>query len=322
MAEKRIIAVVGATGAQGGGLVRAILSDPSGGFIARALTRDVNSEKGMELAKLGAEVFSVDVDDEESLKKAFESAYGAYCVTFFWEHFSPEKEISQATNMAKAAKHAGIEHVIWSTLEDTRKWVPLSDSRMPTLMGKYKVPHFDAKGEANQVFTDLGVPTTFLLTSFYWENFIHFGMGPKKGADGKLAITLPMGDKKLPGIAAEDIGKCAYGIYKKGGELIGKTIGIAGEHLTGAQKAAAFTKVLGQEVRYNRVSPEAYRGLGFPGAEDMGNMFQFKGDFEQYYCGVRNPDVARSLNPALQTFETWLAQNKSRIPLEQSAASA
>jgi uncharacterized protein YbjT (DUF2867 family) len=78
---------------------------------------------------------------------------------------------------------------------------------MPTLMGKYKVPHFDAKGEANQVFTDLSVPTTFLLTSFYWENLIYFGMGPKKGSDGKLAITFPMGDKKLPGIAAEDIGK-------------------------------------------------------------------------------------------------------------------
>ena len=322
MAEKKTIAVVGATGAQGGGLVRAILSDPSGGFTARALTRDVNSDKATELAKLGAEVFAVDVDDVESLKKAFEDAYGAYCVTFFWDHFSPEKELAQATNMAKAAKHAGIEHVIWSTLEDTRKWVPLSDSRMPTLMGKYKVPHFDAKGEANQVFTDLGVPTTFLLTSFYWENFTHFGMGPKKGADGKLATTFPMGDKKLPGIAAEDIGKCAYGIFKKGRELIGKTVGIAGEHLTGAQMAATFTKVLGQEVRYNSVSPEAYRGFGFPGADDLGNMFQFKRDFEQYFCGVRNSDVARGLNPALQTFEMWLAQNKSRIPLEQSAASA
>ena len=101
--------------------------------------------------------------------------------------------------MAQAAKDAGVKHVIWSTLEDTRKWVPLTDSRMPTLQGKYKVPHFDAKGEANAVFTELGVPTTFLNTSFYWDNLIHFGMGPKKGADGKLAFTLPMGDKKLPG---------------------------------------------------------------------------------------------------------------------------
>ncbi|MFQ5848683.1 MAG: NmrA/HSCARG family protein [Candidatus Methylomirabilales bacterium] len=315
MAEKKIIAVVGATGAQGGGLVRAVVSDGSSGFTARALTRDVNAEKARALAKLGAEVVAADVDDVESLKKVFTGAYGAFCVTFFWEHFSPEKEFAQAKAMAEAAKHAGLKHVIWSTLEDTRKWVPLSDDRMPTLMGKYKVPHLDAKGEADQVFTELGAPTTFLLTSFYWENMIYFGMGPKKGQDGKLGITFPMGDKKLPGIAAEDIGKCALGIFKKGREFIGKTVGVAGEHLTGAQMAAALTTALGQEVRYNAVPPEVYRGYGFPGAEDLGNMFQFKRDFNQDFCGARNPDVARALNPALQTFDEWLAQNKSRIPL-------
>jgi uncharacterized protein YbjT (DUF2867 family) len=316
MADKKVIAVVGATGSQGGGLVRAILSDPSGGFAARALTRDVHSGKAKELAKLGAEVVQADVDDEESLRRAFAGAYGAYCVTFFWAHFSPEKEIAEAAAMARAARRAGVEHVIWSTLEDTRRWVPAGDSRMPTLMGKYKVPHFDAKGEANYLFTGLGVPATFLLTSFYWDNLIGFGMGPRKGPDGRLAITLPMGDKKLPGIVAEDIGRCAYGIFKKGREFIGKTVGVAGEHLTGAQMAAALTRALGQEVRYNDVPPEVYRGFGFPGAEDLGNMFQFKRDFEEYFCGARNLDVARALNPSLQTFDGWLAQNKSRIPLE------
>jgi uncharacterized protein YbjT (DUF2867 family) len=316
MAEKKIIAVVGATGAQGGGLVRAIQSDPGGGFTARALTRDVKSDKAKELAKLGAEVVGADVDDEASLTRAFEGAYGAFCVTPFWAHMSPEKEFAEATSMARAAKHAGLKHVIWSTLENTRRWVPLSDNRMPTLMGKYKVPHFDAKGEADQVFTELGVPTTCLLTSFYWENLIYFGMNPKKGPDGVLAITMPMDDKKLPGIAAEDIGKCAYAIFNKGREFIGKTVGIAGEHLTGAQMAAALGKALGREVRYNAVSPELYRGFGFPGAEDIGNMFQFKRDFQEVFCGARNPEVARSLNPDLQTFDVWLAQNKSRIPLE------
>ena len=316
MTEKKIIAIVGATGAQGGGLVRAILNDQSSAFAARAITRDANSDKAKELATLGAEVVEADVNDLESLKKAFHGAYGVYCVTFFWEHFSPEKEVAQAKNMAEAAKHVDLEHVIWSTLEDTRKWVPLSDGRMPTLMGNYKVPHLDAKGEANQLFTDLGVPTTFLLTSFYWDNLISFGMGPKRGPDGKLAITLPMNDKKLPGIASEDIGRCAYGIFKKGREYIGKTVGIAGGHLTGEEMAAALSKALGQEVRYNDVPPEVYRSFDFPGAEDLGNMFQFKRDFEQYYCGARNLNEARALNPSLQTFDQWLAQNKDRIPLE------
>jgi uncharacterized protein YbjT (DUF2867 family) len=322
MSNKKVIAVVGATGAQGGGLVRAILKDKDGGFAARVLTRDVNSPKAKELSKMGAEVVAADVDDVESLKKAFAGAYGAYCVTFFWAHFSPEKEQAEAKAMAEAAKTAGLQHVIWSTLEDTRNWVPLSDNRMPTLMGKYKVPHLDAKGESDHFFTDAGVPTTFLLTSFYWDNFIYFGMGPKAGPDGRLAITMPMGDKKLPGIAADDIGKCAYGIFKKGKELIGQTVGIAGEQLTGAQMAAVFSEVLGKEVVYNSVSPEAYRSFGFPGAEDLGNMFQFKRDFEEYFCGKRDPEFARGLNPALLDFKTWLVQNKNAIPIEDTVQTA
>ena len=316
MSDKKIIAVTGATGAQGGGLVRAILADPNGGFAVRAIARDVNSEKAKELAKLGAEVVAGDIDDAASLRKAFAGAHGAYCVTFFWAHFSPEKEIAEARNMAEAAKAAGVKHVIWSTLEDTRQWIPLSDNRMPTLQGKYKVPHFDGKGEANRIFTDLGVPTTMLATSFYWDNFIYFGAGPKKGPDGVLALTLPMGDKKLPGIAAEDIGKCAYGIFKKGAEYVGKTVGIAGEHLTGAEMAAALTKALGREVRYNDVPPEVYRGFGFPGADDMGNMFQFKRDFNEAFCAPRRLDVSRALNPSLMTLDQWLAKYKNLIPLE------
>lgn len=316
MAEPKVIAVVGATGAQGGGLVRAILADRSVQFSARAITRNVDSDKAKELARLGADVVAADVDDVESLKRAFEGAYGAFCVTFFWNHLSPERELAQATAMARAAKAAGVSHVIWSTLEDTRKRVPLSDDRMPTLMGKYKVPHFDAKGEADHIFTDLGVPTTFLLTSFYWDNLIYFGSGPKRGADGVLDFTLPMGDRKLPGIAAEDIGKSAYAIFKKGREYVGKTVGIAGDHLTGKQMAAALGKALGQEVRHNDVSPEVYRSFGFPGADDLGNMFQFKRDFESAYCGARPLAAARSLNPDMQTFDRWLESNKNLIPLD------
>jgi len=316
MNTKKTIAVVGATGAQGGGLVRAILNDPAHEFNVRAITRDVSSDKAKELAKLGAEVVAANVNDVESLKKAFHGAYGAYCVTFFWDHFSPEKEIADARAMAEASKQAGIQHVIWSTLDDTRKWIPLSDNRMPTLMGKYKVPHFDAKGESNHFFTDLGLPVTMFNTVFYWDNFIYFGLGPKKGPDGKLAITMPMGDKKLPGIAAADIGKCALGIFKAGQKYIGKTVGIAGEHLTGKQMAESFSRVLGQAVVYNAIEPEVYRSFGFPGAEDMGNMFQFKRDFEKEYCKSRDIELSRSLNPSLLSFNQWLDQHKNLISVE------
>ena len=315
MADKKIIAVTGATGAQGGGVVRAILADPAGGFTARAITRKVDSDKAKALAALGVEVVAGDIDDQASITRAFRGAHGAFCVTNYWEHFSPEREHTQASHLAAAAKAAGVKHVVWSTLEDTRKWIPLSDNRMPTLMGNFKVPHFDAKGESDELFRAQSVPTTFLLTSFYYENLIYFGAGPKPGPDGKLAITMPMDNAKLPLIAVEDIGKCAYAIIKRGREFIGKSVTIAGDRLSGAEMAAALTTALGKPVVYNNVPPEVYRSFGFPGADDLGNMFQFKRDFNDYFAGARDPAVARQLNPGLQSFATWLTQNKDRIPL-------
>jgi uncharacterized protein YbjT (DUF2867 family) len=313
---KKIIAVFGATGAQGGGLARAILNDKNSEFAVRAITRDTNSDKAKALAAIGAEVVAADIDDPKSMQKALEDAYGAYFVTFFWAHFSAEKETAEAKNMAEAAKLAGLKHVIWSTLEDVRNYVPLSDDRMPTLQGKYKVPHFDGKGEADHFFTDAGVPTTFLLASFYWENLVYFGAGPKRGQDGVLAITFPMGDKKLSGIAAEDIGKCAYAIFKKGPSLAGKRIGIAGDEPTCKQMAESLTKVLGEEVRYNEVSPDVYRSFGFPGADDLGNMFQFYRDFENVCTKTRDVKYSTELNPELQDFDTWLKDNAKKIPLD------
>lgn len=316
MNTEKTIVVLGSTGAQGGGLVRAMLNDPDHEFAVRAITTDKSSDKAKELIKLGAEVVEANLDNPDSINNAFQGAYGAYCVTFFWNHFSPEKEKEHARTMAEAARNAGVKHVIWSTLEDTRKWIPLNDNRMPTLKEKYKVPHFDAKGESNHFFTDIGLPVTLLNTSFYWDNFIYFGLGPKKGPDGKLVITLPMGDKKLPGIAASDIGKCAMGIFKAGDKYIGKTLGIAGEHLTGTKMAETFSNVLGKEIVYNAVTPEEYRNFGFPGADDMGNMFQFKRDFEMEYTRSRDIEFTRSLNPSLLNFNEFLHQNKNLIPTE------
>jgi uncharacterized protein YbjT (DUF2867 family) len=315
MSEKKIITVFGATGAQGGSLARSILEDRDGPFAVRAVTRNVNSAAARALAAAGAEVVAADVDDADAVARAMQGAYGAYCVTFFWAHLSPERELAEARGMASAAEASGVQHVVWSTLEDTRRWMSLDDPRMPTLMEKYKVPHFDAKGEADRYFREAGLPTTFLLTSFYWDNLIHFGSGPKPGADGVLDFVLPMGDAKLPGIAAEDIGRCAHGVFRRGAELAGRTVGIAGEQLTGAQMAAALTRALGREVRHQAVSPEVYRGFGFPGADDLGNMFQFKRDFNADFCAARSVEFSRALNPRLQTFAQWLEANAGRIPL-------
>ena len=216
--------------------------------------------------------------------------------------------------MADAAKATGLKHVIWSTLEDTRKLMPPTDTRMPFLQEKYRVPHFDGKAEADEYFR--GLPVTYLVTSFYWDNLYMFGMGPKKGDDGRYSWTFPLGDKRLPGIAAEDIGKVALGIFKAGQQYVGKRVGIFGETLTLDVMSRKLSNVLGVgPIQYNAVEPDTYRSFGFPGADEMGNMFQFFRDFEREVVGARSADVARSLNPELQTFDQWLAKNKAKIPL-------
>ncbi len=321
MADKKIIAVTGATGAQGGGLARAILADPTGGFAVRALPRAPGKDRALARARAGAEVVSADLDDVDSLKKAFAGAHGVYAVTNFWEHFSAEKEKAQAKNIAEAAKAAGVKHVIWSTLEDTRSFMSPDDKRMPFLQEKYRVPHFDAKAEANSFFS--GVPTTYLVTSFYWDNLFMFGLAPKKGEDGNYSWAFPMGNEKLAGIAAEDIGRTAYGVFKAGDQYIGKTVGIMGEALTIEEMSRKLEKGLGiSPVKYNAVEPDVYRSWGFPGADEMGNMFQADRDFAKEMLANRNLDEARRLNPQLQSFEQWLANNRDKVSAATQPAAA
>jgi uncharacterized protein YbjT (DUF2867 family) len=321
MADKKIIAVTGSTGSQGGGLVRAILADPSGGFAARAVTRDPSKDKAQALASKGAEVVKGDLDDVESLKKAFAGAYGVYAVTNFWEHFSGEKEKQQAKNIAEAARAAGVKHIIWSTLEDTRKLMSPDDKRMPILQDKYRVPHFDAKAEANAAFA--GLPVTYLVTSFYWDNLYLFGLAPKKGDDGAYSWTFPMGNARLPGIAAEDIGRSAYGIFKAGEQYIGKTVGIAGESLTFQEMSQKLERGLGiSPVKFNAVDADVFRGFGFPGADEYGNMFQVYRDFEKEVNAARSIDETRKLNPQLQSFDQWLQANKGKVQAATQPAPA
>jgi uncharacterized protein YbjT (DUF2867 family) len=297
---------------QGGSVCRAILDDRGAGFSCRAITRDPGKENARALAARGAEVVKADLDDRASLERAFAGAHGAFCVTNFWEHLSGVKETAQAKNLADAARAAAVKHVIWSTLEDTRALMTPSDTRMPMLQQNYRVPHFDAKAEADKFFS--GLPVTYLVTSFYWDNLYMFGMAPKKGEDGKYSWTFPMGSSRLAGIAAEDIGKVAYGIFKAGPQYIGKRVGIAGEFLTIDEMGRTLSKRLGiGAVEYNDVDPGVYRTFGFPGADEMGNMFQIYRDFEKEVVGARSVEAARSLNPALQSFDQWVEANRAKI---------
>ena len=318
MANKKVIAVVGATGAQGGGLARSIVEDSRGDFALRAVTRNPDSDAARALAKLGVEVVRADLDDVDSLTKAFDGAYGAYCMTNFFEHFSADHELQQAANLALAAKASGVEHAIWSTQEDARDWFPLDDQRLHTLQGKYKVPNFDAKGEANRFFREAGVPTTFLLTSFFWDNFLTIA-GPMRDDDGVLAITLALGSKPFPGIAAEDVGRCAHGIFKRSDDLVGATVGVAGEHLTADEMVGALGAALGEEVRHHNVPVDVFRAFPFPGADLAANTWQFVDETNSEYCARRDVGFSRALNPRLQSFTHWVTTKQDRIPVPAHA---
>jgi uncharacterized protein YbjT (DUF2867 family) len=310
---KKVIAVAGATGAQGGGTARAILADPGSGFTVRALTRDPDSPAARELAELGAEVVRADFHDEPSVHEAFEGAYGAFLVTNFWAHGSADKETEEIATLARAAKAAGLRHVVWSTLEDTRELLPLDDDRMPVLQGEYNVPHFDAKGEGNQLFTAAGVPTTFLNTTFFFQGFLQ-GLGPQRAEDGALALTLPLEDGKLlAGVDVTDIGRTSLALLKGGEPYVGRTISLAGDHLTGAQYAQKLGAALGEPVRFQSVPYGVFRTLEMPAAEELANMFQYYGDFDQEFTGARDLDRLREINPELRSFDAWLDENASKL---------
>lgn len=309
MTEKKIVAVVGATGVQGGAVARALLTD--GEFAVRALTRSVDSAGAKALAELGAEVVAADLYDVDSLRKAFDGAYGAYLVTPFFTHLSAAKELEEVGNLVEAAE--GLQHVVWSTLEDTREVISLDDDRMPTLDEKYKVPHFDVKGgEADALFERAGLPTTYVRLSFYWNNLLR-DLAPRRGADGVLRLSLPMGESKISGIAGEDIGKAVVSVFKRPSETIGHTIGLGAEHLTGDEVAQAFGEVLGETVTYEPMSHNDFRALGFPAAVELGNMFQYYAEFPEHILSRRDTALTREIVPAWLTLKDFLAAHRAEI---------
>jgi uncharacterized protein YbjT (DUF2867 family) len=318
--RKPLITIFGATGAQGGGLARALLGTPERAFRVRAVTRRPGSPAAQALSELGAEICAADLDDAASLERAMRGAHGAFCVTNYWEHLSPERELEQADRLAEAAQRNDVRHVVWSTLEDTRRFVEADGTTMPVLMQHYNVPHFDAKGEADRLFIGRGLPLTRLLTSFYWDNLIHFGMQPQRGADGRLHFVLPMGEARLPGIAAADIGVCAAALFRDSRAFVGRRIGIAGEHLTGEQMAQALARALGEPVSHVAMEPADYAQLGFAGAAELANMFRFKHDCEAEYCAARDPAAARALHPGLMGFDRFLAFHATQLPIAARAA--
>ncbi|VTJ67111.1 nmrA-like family domain-containing protein 1 [Marmota monax] len=292
MANRKVIAVFGATGSQGGSVAKALLESKH--FAVRALTRDVTRPNALALQKLGAEVVKGDLNDKASVEAALKGAYGAFVVTNFWEHFSKDKEVCQGKMVADTAKHLGLKHVVYSGLENVER---LSG-------GKLKVPHFDGKGEVEEYFWSIGVPMTSVRLAAYFENFLTTWK-PWKAPDGDFyTLALPMGDVPMDGISVADVGAVVSSIFNSPEEFIGKAVGLSAEALTTQQYADVFSKSLGKEVRDAKITPEAYEKLGFPAAKELADMcrfYQMKPD--------RDVKLTHRLNPKVRSFSQFISEN-------------
>ena len=191
-------------------------------------------------------------------------------------------------------------------MEDTR----LFKDDIP-YVGKYKVAHLDAKGKVNEYMKSINLPATFLLTSYYWENLM-MTLIPQKQEDGSYSMVYPMGDVPLPGVTTVDIGRVVSVIFEKGYKEIGETFGLASEMVKLSDMAAILSELSGKNVKYVCLEPQAYRDLGFPGAAELGNMFQFFRDHNEEYCAARNMDKVRALIQPT-SFKDWCKENVSLI---------
>ena len=296
MTGRETILVMGATGAQGGGVARHLLSD--GKFAVRILTRNPGSEKAEALKKAGAAVIQGDLENLESVRGAAKGCAGVFGVTNYWEHF--DKEYQHGKNLIDGVAAAGIKHLVFSSLPYAKK---LSK-------GKLEVPHFDIKGRLEEYTRGLGAPATFVHVAFYFENFLHF-FPPRKQEDGAFAFGFPQGDTPLGGLAVEDTGGVVTALFKRREEFLGKTVGIAGDDLPAKTYAEIMTRILGKKIVYNHIPREVFASFGFPGAEDLANMFEYN----RLYIPNRKADVeqSRALYPKMQRFEPWLIANKERF---------
>ena len=224
--------------------------------------------------------------------------YGVFGVTSFWEHF--DKEYQHGKNLVDAVAESNVEHFVFSTLPSANK---LSN-------GKLDVPHFDLKAKLEQYTKELGIEATFVHVAFYYENFLYF-FPPKKNGNGSYVFGFPQGDTLLAGVSVEDLGGVVASVFERPQEYKGRVVGAVGDDIRPDEYAAVMTRVLGKTVEYNHIDREAFASFGFPGADDLANMF----DFNRHYIENREKDKneSRSLNPEMRTFEDWLSENKEKL---------
>ncbi len=303
----KIIAVVGATGAQGGSVVDALLA--RGAFRVRALTRRPEAGKAVALEDRGCEVAHADLDDAASLQRAFEGCHGAFIVTNAWEPGAQVDEFEQGKRAVEAARAAGVEHLVWSTLPNCHE---ISG-------GKYPVPHFTEKARVDAFVKEAGFPAyTFVEAPMYFQNLVSPAMSPQPQPDGSLGWTFPMSvDARCihNGDIAE-LGVLVARVFEHPDEAGG------GQYLSVSPGAVSWAEIVatlnarGHNVSYRQMSREEFDALPFPMAKETREMMEF---WEAYtYFG---PDAEAKIRRAKElvpegftSFADWARRNMRPAP--------
>jgi uncharacterized protein YbjT (DUF2867 family) len=255
--NKKLIAVIGATGQQGGGVVRALQA--SGQFKVRALTRDPGKHR-----ELADEVVEADLDRPETLKAAFEGSHGVFLVTNFWEEGT--NELNQATAAVRAARDAGVKHFIWSTLPNVEA---ISG-------GKFDVPHFTGKARIDRIVKEAGFEHhTFVIAPFYYQNLVSV-LAPQKQADGSVGWALPL-DPDVRCIHMGDIGELSNIVA---GAFAHPDEAGNGEYLPLVGDFMCFNEVVdtlnrqGHKFSFKQVPKEVF-AAAFPGGVEVANTLSY-----------------------------------------------
>jgi len=288
----RLAVVTGATGAQGGSVVNALLKD--GTWKVRGLTRDPNSEKAKELKQKGVDVVKCDVSNRDEVEHAFKGAYAVFAVTNFWDKDiypnNKGKEEEQGKLMADVAKAEGVKHYIWSSLHDAQ-----------TISGgKIELLHFSGKNRVEQYIRKIGLPATYLNAGFYASNFSSFF--PPKVINGVAEFQLAFTSAtKIAIVDISDTGAVVVAILNAGKDWIGKKVNLAGEYITPDKLAEDYTKVTGQPAKFIPVPLDQF--AKFAPAELVENMA-----WMNEYGLFNGEDIsdARKLYPKIKTWEDFL----------------
>ena len=295
--NNKIIAVTGATGQQGGAVARKLLAD---GWKVRALTRDVNKPAAQELASLGAEVVAGDMEDRAQLDAAFQGVYGVFSVQNFWlPNVGFEGEITQGKNVADAAKTAGVQHLVFSSVGAAHRGLGQK--------------HFESKWIVEQYIHSLDIPYTILRPAAFMENY---NWSRAYILSGTFTGNSLRPDKGFQIIAVEDVASFVALAFADPKEYLGKTLELAGDELTESQIAETFGKVIGRPVTLS--APAGSRGRASD--EEMIAMFNFFNG-EAYDADI---PALRKLHPGLLTFEQYLRkngwENAEPIPMPEKSA--